>query len=110
VVVGEPALRIEAVFCPADGEAVVTSLELPPGATVADALRAACLAEVLGREAVAVGVWGRPCAIDRRLEDGDRVELYRPLQVDPMEARRARQKRQAAGKAKPTRQGSRGAG
>ncbi|UUX93976.1 RnfH family protein [Aquabacterium sp. J223] len=103
--VGDTALRIEAVFCPADGEAVVRTLQLPAGATVGDALQAAGLAGVLGRDAVAVGVWGRPCASDHRLNDGDRVELYRPLQVDPMEARRARQKRQAAGKGRPPRKG-----
>ena len=37
-----------------------------------------------------VGIWGRACAMTRRLEDGDRVELYRPLMVEPKEARRVR--------------------
>jgi putative ubiquitin-RnfH superfamily antitoxin RatB of RatAB toxin-antitoxin module len=34
-------------------------------------------------------------AADRVLEEGDRVELYRPLTLDPMEARRRRAKRGA---------------
>ena len=35
-----------------------------------------------------VGVWGRP--VDRKylVRDGDRIELYRPLLMDPREARR----------------------
>ena len=38
----------------------------------------------------AVGVWGRPAALVQRLHDLDRVEIYRPLKVDPKVARRTR--------------------
>ena len=34
------------------------------------------------------GVWGRPVDRSHVLIDGDRVELYRPLAMDPREARR----------------------
>ena len=34
------------------------------------------------------GVWGRPVERDHVLSDGDRVEVYRPLEMDPREARR----------------------
>ncbi len=37
-----------------------------------------------------VGIWGRLVTRSHRLRDGDRVELYRPLRVDPMVARRER--------------------
>jgi hypothetical protein len=40
-----------------------------------------------------IGVWGRKQPLDAALRDRDRVELYRPLQVDPKEARRLRYKR-----------------
>lgn len=68
-------------------------LSLPAGATVADALAA-----VAGRvpfdgvdvTTMPVGVFGDRVSGDRRLERGDRVELYRPLQIDPREARRQR--------------------
>jgi sulfur carrier protein len=42
------------------------------------------------------GVWGKPVAPDRILIPGDRLELYRPLMVDPKVARRARFVRQGA--------------
>ncbi len=45
------------------------------------------------------GVWGRPQAPDWPLRDGDRVEVYRVLTVDPKEARRLRYKRQRRGSA-----------
>lgn len=63
---------------------------LGEGATVADALAAA--APLLGEDApdaaAPVGVWGAPVARDRGLEAGDRVEVYRPLPVDPKDRRR----------------------
>ena len=41
-----------------------------------------------GLESAAVGIWGRPVDRDQRVRDGDRIEFYRPLQMDPREARR----------------------
>lgn len=40
-----------------------------------------------------IGVHSRKVALDALLSDGDRVEIYRPLQVDPKEARRLRAER-----------------
>lgn len=37
-----------------------------------------------------VGIFGKAVAQDRPLGDGDRVEIYRPLQADPKDARRRR--------------------
>lgn len=39
---------------------------------------------------IAVGIWGAVAARDQVLKPGDRLELYRPLQVDPKTARRRR--------------------
>lgn len=40
--------------------------------------------------AVPLGIFGKKTTDDQALTEGDRVELYRPLQIDPKEARRAR--------------------
>ena len=37
-----------------------------------------------------VGVWGERCSVDRKVVEGDRIELYRPLIKDPKTARRER--------------------
>lgn len=37
-----------------------------------------------------VGIFGKLIKLDQRLEDGDRVELYRPLLADPQDARKRR--------------------
>ncbi|MDI9240079.1 RnfH family protein [Lysobacter sp. LF1] len=63
-------------------------LELPAGATVGDALVAAGLDR--DAETVAHAVFGVRVARDVPLQDGDRVELLRPLQADPKTARRRR--------------------
>ena len=71
----------------------VVELELPEGATVADAVAAARLHErFAGIDAAALetGVWSRPRPPGTVLRDGDRVELYRPLQADAKAQRRAR--------------------
>ncbi len=72
-------------------------VELPAGATVADALRASGVEAELAVDAgqLDVGVWSRPVRRDRALQDGERVELYRPLRIDPKEARRRRAERTA---------------
>ena len=72
---------------------------LPAGSRVVDALRASqVLAGIADDEVdtLLTGVWGRKLPPDHLLRDGDRVEIYRPLKVDPKMARRERFTRQGA--------------
>ncbi|QSX75755.1 RnfH family protein [Lysobacter arenosi] len=64
------------------------ALQLDEGACVADALRAAGLAD--DPETTGYAVFGVRATVDTRLRDGDRLELLRPLQADPKESRRRR--------------------
>ncbi len=92
----EGPIRIAVACSPSPGAAVEVEVWVRPGATVQEALAASGLLERFagaGLERQAVGVWGRPCARDTTLRPGDRVELYRPLAMDPMEARRRRASR-----------------
>lgn len=63
-------------------------LDLPEGSTVIEALRAAGLQA--DAEVVAYAVFGNTVDPGHRLVDGDRIELLRPLQADPKDARRSR--------------------
>lgn len=88
------AIHVSVVFSPRAGEVDETELTLAAGATVADALRASGLQERhpdVDLSSLALGLWGASCERSRLLRDRDRVELYRPLRVDPKEARRQRQ-------------------
>lgn len=63
-------------------------LDLPEGATVAQAVAAAALPDMQG--VVGYAVHGVNASGGQRLLDGDRVELLRPLSIDPKQARRRR--------------------
>lgn len=88
------ALAVEVVYGAAPHEVDRTRLSLPSGATVADALQVSGVLQRhgLALEGLDVGVWGRACSLQLPLRDRDRVEVYRPLRVDPKEARRQRYK------------------
>ena len=66
-------------------------VELPEGATVADALAASGVAQRWPElKAASVGVWGRLARRETPLREGDRVEIYRPIRADAKAMRRAR--------------------
>lgn len=89
-------MQVTLMWSPAPREVRETTLQLPAGATVRDALVASgWLAEVPEAD-WDCGIWGRRTPPDTALHDGDRVELYRPLRVDPKVARRERFNRQGA--------------
>ena len=92
-------LVVEVVYGAAPHQVDLSTLRLAPGATVADALQASGLLQRhhLVLEGLDVGVWGRACSLQAPLRDRDRVEVYRPLLVDPKEARRQRYKGKARG-------------
>jgi putative ubiquitin-RnfH superfamily antitoxin RatB of RatAB toxin-antitoxin module len=85
-------LNVEVVYCTGPGNCDRVQLCLPAGATVADALGASGLVERHGlpADSLRVGVWCKPRDADTVLRERDRVEVYRPLTVDPKEARRQR--------------------
>ncbi|WP_119154237.1 RnfH family protein [Caldimonas tepidiphila] len=90
-------LSVEVVYSARPGELDRVPLRLAEGSTVLHALRASGLLErhpEIDPGSQPVGVWGRKCPLSQGLRDRDRVELYRPLTVDPKEARRLRYRSQ----------------
>lgn len=87
-------IRVEVAYAEAKRQ-FLRRLELPAGATVADAIGASGLehAFAIDAGALAVGIWSKPVARAALVGDGDRIELYRPLKADPKEARRRRAQR-----------------
>lgn len=83
-------LRVEVALATPERQKLI-ELELAPGATVAEAIEASRILRyfpALDPATLRCGVWGRETGRDAVLADGDRVELYRPLEIDPKEARR----------------------
>ncbi|HSI58466.1 MAG TPA: RnfH family protein [Ideonella sp.] len=96
-----PTIGVTVVYSPAPRQVEQVVLQLPPGATVGDALRASGLAErhgwrlaEPGDEGLSVSVWSKTRALATPLREADRVEVTRGLRVDPKEARRQRYRKQ----------------
>ena len=101
-------IQVLCAFSPQPRQVVTIKLSLPLGSTVQDAL---CMLH-LSPEWLAnsqyfslaqnlpskQGIWGQLVNVDQLLKDGDRLEIYRTLQVDPKLARKQRFKRQGKGR------------
>jgi putative ubiquitin-RnfH superfamily antitoxin RatB of RatAB toxin-antitoxin module len=95
-------IRVEVVYALPQAQTIV-ELELRLGATVADALTASRLQEILPGNSFAgfrIGVWGATVLPDTELRDRDRVEIYRELVADPKQARRQRARQQRVSRAR----------
>jgi uncharacterized protein len=85
-------MRVELVHALAD-EQHLLALDLPEGATLADAIEASGWRQRFPELLIDdehVGVWNRRATLASVLRDGDRVEIHRPLVADPKLARRQR--------------------
>jgi putative ubiquitin-RnfH superfamily antitoxin RatB of RatAB toxin-antitoxin module len=78
-----------------ENQQFLKTVDVAWGATALDVVRESGVADAfdLVLEALELGVFSRKVAHDYRVEQGDRVEVYRALTVDPMARRRARAKR-----------------
>jgi len=82
-------VRVELVWSPVAGDVQHRWLDVEEGATIGSALRGcADFAQPPGE--LHVGIWGRARPLETPLRERDRIEVYRPLTVDPKEARRQR--------------------
>lgn len=74
------------------GRARIVEVLLPRGATLRDAVAASGLldSKELDDVGLLLGVFGQVKRADSVLRDGDRIEIYRPLTIDPKKARRLR--------------------
>lgn len=85
-------LEIEVCYALPERQTVL-KVVLPAGATVRQAIAASGIAQVhpeLDLTQQAVGIWGKIEALETVLAEHDRVEIYRPLTVDPKLARQRR--------------------
>lgn len=95
-------IDVEVVWSPAPRRVLTRVLQVPAGCRVDEAVRRSGLLDGLAPDVVAglsVSVWGRLQGGGHALRARDRVELCRPLIVDPKEARRLRYRGQRAARA-----------
>ena len=97
--VSDDLIQVCLVYSAQAREVLELTLRLKPGSTVRQALETSGLLVQrpdLDLSTMTLGVWGRKVALTHVLRDQDRVEIYRPLKVDPKVARRERFARQGA--------------
>ena len=101
-------MQIQCLFSPSARQLIDLSLTLPEGSTVFDAVQSLKLRpelhdhlkalETAFEDERGLGVWGRIVQLITALKPGDRLEIYRPLLVDPKLARKKRFKGQGKGR------------
>jgi putative ubiquitin-RnfH superfamily antitoxin RatB of RatAB toxin-antitoxin module len=87
------------VYSPATRQVHEVGLTLRAGASALEALHESGFLEShpeLDSEASPLGIWGRKVRPNQVLRENDRLEIYRPLKVDPKVARRERFRKQGA--------------
>lgn len=90
------SITVTVAYSPAPRQVMEKVLTLPLKSSVQVALNHANLAEFTTDTNYTLGIWGRKTTLNHVLKDLDRLELYRPLKVDPKVARRERFQKQGA--------------
>lgn len=86
-------LAIQVCYALPEGESAVSELSMAVGVTVREAIYASGLLQrfpEINLDSQKVGVFGKIRSLDDTLVNLDRVEIYRPLKVDPKVARQRR--------------------
>ncbi|MFT4465697.1 MAG: RnfH family protein [Sodalis sp. (in: enterobacteria)] len=87
-----PDIRVEVVYALPERQ-YLRQLVLRQGSTLEQAIRASgllALRQDIDLDVNKVGIFSRPAKREDKLSNGDRVEIYRPLLIDPKELRRQR--------------------
>ncbi len=83
-------MTVEVVFAQAGRQELVT-LTVPSDCSAGEAIDRSGIARLFPEQdlsSATIGVWGQLTDRDQVLQDGDRIEIYRPLRIDPRAARR----------------------
>lgn len=87
-----PKITVEVVYALPQKQ-YLQKVVLEEGATVEQAIAASGLLRLrpdIDLSSNKVGIWSRPAKLQDPVQEGDRVEIYRPLIADPKALRRQR--------------------
>ena len=94
-----PDIAVEVVYALPEKQYQL-AVKLAEGSTVEQAIQASGVLELrrdIDLSENKVGIFSRPVKLGDEVQDGDRIEIYRPLIADPKELRRQRAERAAKG-------------
>jgi len=92
-------MQVEVAYARPDKQQIVP-VKVPEGATALEAVKLSGIVDIFPEiepDAIDMGVFGKVIKdpASHELREGDRVELYRPLMIDPKQARLNRVKKKA---------------
>ena len=85
-------IHVEVAYATLERQAII-EVDLPESSTVEQAIQTSGILQqfpTIDLSQQKVGIFGLVCKLDKTLQDGERIEIYRPLQQNPMDARRKR--------------------
>jgi putative ubiquitin-RnfH superfamily antitoxin RatB of RatAB toxin-antitoxin module len=84
-------MNIEIIYALPESQKII-EVQILDGATCKDAIMKSQILETfnLNINKIRVGIFSNEITLDHILKDGDRIEIYRPLTISPIEARRHR--------------------
>jgi uncharacterized protein len=88
-------IEVEIAYALQDHQLLI-AVTVPQGATVLEAIKQSQILHHfpdIDLNKQKVGIFSRFCQLDQIVHAGDRIEIYRPLSIDPKDARRARGKK-----------------
>lgn len=92
IVMSKEIIHLEVAYATAEKQTVI-ALEVIAGSTVEAAIIKSGILELfpeINLEMQKIGIFGETCALSEFPQDRDRIEIYRPLLINPKEARRRR--------------------
>lgn len=93
-------MTIEVVYAAKDRQLLLT-VQVPPGSTISQAIQLSGILThfpEINLDKQKIGVFSKKRELTDVVQAGERIEIYRPLTIDPKDARRAKAKKKAAGK------------
>lgn len=85
-------LPVEVAYANAERQVILTC-KVPPGVTVQQAIHISGILNLfpeIDLSKQGVGIYSQRVSLDSFVKVGDRIEIYRPLQIDPKQARKLR--------------------
>jgi putative ubiquitin-RnfH superfamily antitoxin RatB of RatAB toxin-antitoxin module len=91
---GQTKINVEVAYASPTTQKIL-SVEVEEGSTIETAIDRSGILELfpeidLGKQKV--GIFSKLKSLDEKVKAGDRIEIYRPLTLDPKDARRKRAK------------------
>ena len=89
-------ISVEVAYAAPDKQKII-ALQMPEGSTCLDAINQSGVLSIfpeIDSNSLKIGVFSKSRDLNAEVKEGERIEIYRPLTIDPKEARRRKARSQ----------------